>query len=172
MTREQFKKNLIQALEYKDQEVNNEDIEKFLDLNFDEDSSISDWNFGDFSEFVSDLCNNSGDFWSTVGSYDLHYPEKHYKVKTTYIDYYVTRDDVEETVLDNLDEFERESMSEDELDELIEQAIETTRDELPQELEFELDCQEDELEDIICDCISSETGWFINYFEYIIIEEN
>ena len=97
--------------------------------------------------------------------------DKHYKVRTTYIDYYVTKEDVEETVLDDLDELERESISEDELDELLEQAIETTIDELPQELEFELDCQENELEDILCDWISSETGWFINYFEYVIIEE-
>jgi PHD/YefM family antitoxin component YafN of YafNO toxin-antitoxin module len=96
---------------------------------------------------------------------------KHYKVRTTYIDYYVTREDVEETVLDDLDELERESMSEDELDELIEQAIETTIDELPQELELEIECEPDDLEDMICDAISSETGWFINYFEYVIIEE-
>lgn len=170
MTRKQFKKNLIQALENKDQDVSNEDIEKFLDLNFDEDNY--EWDYDDFTSFAGELCSNYGNFWETVRDFDLHCPEKHYKVKTTSIDYYVTRDDVEETVLDSLDEFERESMSEDELDELIEQAIETTRDELPQELEFEIDCQEDELEDIICDWISSETGWFINYFEYIILEEN
>ena len=172
MNREQFKRNLEASIENKDQYVNPEDIERFLALNFDEDSSIAEWSYDDFSDFSSDLCANFGDFWKTVSSYDLHCPDKHYRVRTTYIDYYITREDVEETVLDDLDELERESMSEDELDEIIEQAIETTIDELPQELEFELDCQEDELEDIICDWISSETGWFINYFEYIVVEEN
>ena len=97
--------------------------------------------------------------------------DKHYKVRTTYIDYYVTKEDVEETVLDDLDELERESMSEDELDQLLEQAIETTIDELPQELELEIECEPEDLDDMICDAISSETGWFINYFEYVIIDE-
>jgi restriction endonuclease Mrr len=97
--------------------------------------------------------------------------DKHYKVRTTYIDYYITRQDIEETVLDDLDELERESMSEDELDEIIEQAIETTRDELPQELELEITCEPEDLEDMIVDAISEEVGWLVNYFEYVIIEE-
>jgi hypothetical protein len=97
--------------------------------------------------------------------------DKHYKVRTTYIDYYVTKEDVEETVLDDLDELERESMSEDELDEIIEQAIETTRSGLPQELELEITCEPEDLEDMIVDAISEEVGWLVNYFEYVIIEE-
>ena len=171
MNREQFKRNLEASIENKDQYVNPEDIERFLALNFDEDSSIAEWSYDDFSDFSSDLCANFGDFWKTVSSYDLHCPDKHYKVHTIYIDYHITREDVEDTVLDSLDEDERESMSEDELDEMIEQALEDTRHELPQELDFELDCQEDELEDIICDLISDETGWFINYFNYQILDE-
>jgi hypothetical protein len=172
MNREQFKRNLEASIENKDQYVNPEDIERFLALNFDEDSSIAEWDYDDFSDFSSDLCNNFGDFWKTVSSYDLHCPDKHYRIRTTSIDYHITRQDIEDTVLDSLDDDERESMSEDELDEMIEQALEDTRDELPQELEFELDCQEDELEDIICDWISDETGWFINYFNYQILEES
>ena len=173
MNREQFKRNLEASIERKDQYVNPEDIERFLALNFDEDSSIAEWNYDDFSDFSSDLCNNSGDFWKTVSSYDLHCPDKHYKIKTTYVDYHITKEDIEDVVLSSLPEnYEREAISEDELAEIYEQAIEDTRDELPQEFEFELDCQEDELEDIICDWISDETGWFINYFEYIILKEN
>lgn len=94
--------------------------------------------------------------------------DKHYKVRTTYIDYYVTKEDID--LPDPFDSYGRMDV-EEYSDEEIENMIEEIRDGLPQELEFELDCQEDELDDFICDCISDETGWFINYFEYVIIEE-
>ena len=170
MTREQFKKNLIQAIEYKDQDVSDSDIEKFLDLNFDEDNY--EWDYNDFTSFASKLCSNFGNFWETARNFDLHCPDKHYRVRTTSIDYYLHRSDVEEDVRSTLDEDELESMSEDALNELIEQTIEDTISELPQELEFEIDCNEIDLEDILCDWISSETGYFINDFEYVILEEN
>ena len=172
MTREQFKRNLIQSIERKDQYVSNEDIEKFLDLNFDEDSSISDWDFGDFSDFVSDLCNNSGDFWETVSSYDLHCPDKHYKVRTNYIDYCIEDFEVEELIRERYTEIELEELSEDGFEELKESILDEIISELPQVLEYEVECQEDELDDILCDWISSETGYFINEFDYRILEEN
>ena len=74
MTREKFKRNLIQALDHTDQFVDNETLEKFLDLNYDEDGDW-DWNIDDFMGFAEELCANFGDFWKTVKSYDLNYLE-------------------------------------------------------------------------------------------------
>lgn len=94
--------------------------------------------------------------------------DKHYKVRTTYIDYYITKEDVDlPDPEDNYGIMDIDEYSEEDIEEMIEEI----RDGLPQELEFELDCQEDELDVLICDYISDETGWFINYFEYVIIEE-
>lgn len=54
MTREQFKTNLEQAIEFHDGYISNEDLEHFLDLNYDEDSSITDWTYSDFNAFAID----------------------------------------------------------------------------------------------------------------------
>lgn len=74
MTREKFKRNLVQALDHHDQYVSDEDIEKFLDLNYDEDGDW-DWDYEDFDYFAIEVCENFGHFWETVRSYDLNYPE-------------------------------------------------------------------------------------------------
>lgn len=55
MTREQFKQNLEEALEYHDGYISEEELETFLDLNYDEDSSITDWTFADFNCFALDV---------------------------------------------------------------------------------------------------------------------
>jgi hypothetical protein len=54
MTRKQFKQNLEQAIEFHDGYISNEDLETILDLNFNEDSSITGWTFSDFNTFAID----------------------------------------------------------------------------------------------------------------------
>jgi len=76
MTREKFKRNLIQALDRRDHYVDDKTLEEFLDLNYDEDGDW-DWDIDDFMGFADELCANFGDFWKTVRSYDLNYPEKY-----------------------------------------------------------------------------------------------
>ena len=55
MTREQFKTNLEQAIEFHDGYISNEDLERLLDLNFDENGLMPDWNFSDFNSFAIDF---------------------------------------------------------------------------------------------------------------------
>ena len=76
MTRNKFKENLVEALDSKDMFVKNEDIETFLDLNYDEDGDW-DWAYRGLSDFASEVCANFGDFWETVEEYDLHLPEEY-----------------------------------------------------------------------------------------------
>ena len=71
MSRNKFKRNLGQALDRRDQYVSDEDLEKFLDLNYDEDGDW-DWDLDDFMDFADEVCNEG--FWETVAEYDLHYP--------------------------------------------------------------------------------------------------
>lgn len=168
MTREQFKRNLLQSIERKDQDVSEEDIERFLSLNFDEDSSISNWTFDDFYDFSVELCNNYGDFWETVRDFDLHTPDKHYKVRTTYIDYDISEEDVE--LPDPFESYGRMDIEEYSSEE-IEDMIDELKNSLPQVLEFEVDCQEDELDEIISDLVSDETGYLINEVDYNVLEE-
>jgi len=76
MTREVFKRNLVQALDHRDMFVDNKTLEEFLDLNYDEDGDW-DWDYDNFTQFASDLCANFGDFWQTVEEYDLHTPAEY-----------------------------------------------------------------------------------------------
>lgn len=55
MTREQFKQSLLEALIHHDCYLPNEEAERFLDLNFNEDSSLLDWTFADFNSFAIDI---------------------------------------------------------------------------------------------------------------------
>ena len=71
MTRKQFRKNLIEALIHHDCDLTNEEIEKFLDLNYDEDSSLSDWTFSNFNSFAIDVCEEG--LWRACRLNDLHY---------------------------------------------------------------------------------------------------
>ena len=72
MTRKQFRKNLIEALIHHDCDLTNEEIEKFLDLNYDEDSSLSDWTFSNFNSFAIDVC-EEGLWRAACRLNDLHY---------------------------------------------------------------------------------------------------
>lgn len=71
MTRKQFKQNLEEAIEFHDGWERNEDLEKFLELNFDEDSSLSDWTFSNFNSFAIDVCEEG--LWRACRLNDLHY---------------------------------------------------------------------------------------------------
>ena len=54
MTRKEFKINLVEAIEFHDGYISDEDVEKLLDLNYDEDSSICNWTFSTFNTFALD----------------------------------------------------------------------------------------------------------------------
>lgn len=71
MTRKMFKKNLLEAIEFHDGYEKDEDIEKFLDLNFDEDGYMEEWTFNDFNDFAMNVCEEG--LWKAAKSYDLHY---------------------------------------------------------------------------------------------------
>lgn len=71
MTRKLFKKNLIEAIEFHDGYEKDEDIEKFLDLNFDEDGYMEEWTFADFNDFAMDICEEG--LWQAAKLCDLHY---------------------------------------------------------------------------------------------------
>lgn len=54
MTRKEFKQCLVEAIEFHDGYISNEEVETLLDLNYDEDSSITDWTFSSFNTFALD----------------------------------------------------------------------------------------------------------------------
>lgn len=88
---------------------------------------------------------------------------KKYKVRTKYIDYCIEDGDI-------IDCFWPECQDWDE--EQFEKKIDELRYELPQHLSFEIECEPELLECMVCEAISEETGWLVNIFSYDIIEEN
>lgn len=54
MTREQFTQNLVEAFEFHDVDLPDEEVDKFL-LNYNEDSSLNYWTFADFNSFAIDV---------------------------------------------------------------------------------------------------------------------
>lgn len=96
----------------------------------------------------------------------------YFKIRTTDIDYHVSNDDVYEKVCED-------ASIEEDSDEFYD-AIEKARVELEKELDFDpkmqnlefefYDCKKEDLDELVCDAISSETGWLINGFKYEIIE--
>lgn len=85
---------------------------------------------------------------------------KEYQIKVTSVDYCVEDEDVIDYV------------SEDPTDEEIENKIAEIKATLPQELDLEITCEPEDLEDQIADAISEETGWLNNSFTYEIASEN
>ena len=81
-----------------------------------------------------------------------------YKVKVTSVDYCVEDEDVIDYVEDCDDEEE------------IEAKIEEIKSSLPQTLELDIEGDREDLDDLVCDAISNETGWLINSFDYKILE--
>lgn len=55
MTKQQFTQNLEEALEFHDVDLLDEEVDKFLDLNYNEDSSLNYWTFADFNSFAIDV---------------------------------------------------------------------------------------------------------------------
>ena len=55
MNREQFTQNLVEAFEFHDVDLPDEEVDKFLDLNYNEDSSLNHWTFADFNSFAIDV---------------------------------------------------------------------------------------------------------------------
>jgi hypothetical protein len=82
-----------------------------------------------------------------------------YQIKVTSVDYCVEDEDVIDYV------------SEDPTDEEIENKIAEIKATLPQELELEIECEEEDLDDIIADTISEETGWLNNSFTYDVVSK-
>lgn len=86
-----------------------------------------------------------------------------YKIKTTFIDYSINYEDV--------DWLAPEDLKDEELDAWCDEKIEQIRQELPQELELEVTVDSaDELDYMIADAISEETGWLVEVFTYSILE--
>ena len=55
MTKQQFKQNLMEALEFNDCDVEEETLDNFIELNYNEDSSLNYWTFADFNSFAIDV---------------------------------------------------------------------------------------------------------------------
>jgi len=145
LTKEQFKYNLIEACADKDQYISVEDMEKFLDLNYDEDSSLAEWSYREFADFADVLAQHYGVLSEACQEFGLKFDET-YKVRVYDIDYDIKEEDVDDDL-----------------------SIEYVRGLLPTELELEITCEEDFLEDEITEAISEETGWLVNTYKYEII---
>lgn len=160
MSRKKFKNNLVQAIESKDYYVDDETIEKFLDLNYDEDSSITEWEYEDFNNFAHELCHAWGNFWEAVREFDLNVPAEKYLIKN--IKYSIENEDIsaylEERDSSNL---EPHDYSEEEWEE----ARKEIQDSLPQSFIVEIDPDYDDLEEALNNAISDETGWCIETYE-------
>jgi len=94
-----------------------------------------------------------------------------YKVKTTHIDYCVEEEDIlySGTFEEQHPEVEIDS---DEYWEAVDAEIARLKNSLPQTLEFEIECDPEDLDDEVGEAISEETGLLVNGFTYNIIEEN
>jgi hypothetical protein len=84
--------------------------------------------------------------------------EKIYKIKVTSVEYEVTAQDV--YYIDNDDDAEKE--------------IARIKASLPQTMEFEIECEKEDIDDVIGDTIAEKTGWLNISASYEIIggEEN
>lgn len=83
---------------------------------------------------------------------------KRYYVLTTEIDYYVGYEDVDDG---------KYEYSDDELN----RRIALVKSTLPQQLELEITCEPEDLDDQVADAISNETNWLINCCNYKILSE-
>ncbi len=89
--------------------------------------------------------------------------EKYYKVKTKNIDYDVTAEDLN---------YDRYDIDIDDMDEAeIDKHIAEVKNSIPQEFILEIECEPEDLTDMVCDAISEESGWLVNSFDFDILEE-
>jgi AAA+ ATPase superfamily predicted ATPase len=92
---------------------------------------------------------------------------KCYKVKTTKIEYCVEEEDVCDEIA-NDPEIEEDS---EEYYDAIHNEIKWLRETLPQVLVLEIECDLEDLDDMVGDAITNETGWLVEWFNYDILEE-
>jgi len=90
---------------------------------------------------------------------------KEYKIKVTSVDYCIEEEDVC-WQFDNQADLEEDS---DEYYDAIHQEIKRIKESLPQTMLLEIGCDKTDLEDMVVDAISNETGWLINGCTYEII---
>ena len=88
--------------------------------------------------------------------------ESCFTVRCYNIDYCIELEDLESNG------FDIDNMT----DEEIEAAKQKIRSTLPEELTLDVECTEEDLEDVVVDVLSDETGWLINSYDYAIISEN
>lgn len=86
-----------------------------------------------------------------------------FKVKCHDIDYCVGWEDVE----NNFDV--PEDLNDEQLDDWFEEKIDQIKSTLPEEVTLTVEATEEDLEDVVVDALSEETGWLINSYEYDII---
>jgi len=84
-----------------------------------------------------------------------------YIVKVTSVDYCIEDEDVFDNYWPECQDWE---------DEDFDRARSEIYDGLPQELILEVECDRKDLDDMVCDAISEETGWLIYSFDYKILE--
>ena len=87
-------------------------------------------------------------------------------IKTVSIDYCIEDQDIC-WQFDNQADLEEDS---EEYYDAIHKEIEKIKASLPQEIELEIECSADELDDFVVDAISEETGWLVNSFEYKVLD--
>lgn len=92
----------------------------------------------------------------TEGTFQVH-------VKS--VDYAVEFNDCWDIVVDENPGIDEDS---DEFDNLVYAKIEEIKKSLPQELDLEITCYKEDLEDYVADAISQETDWLINGAEFDI----
>ena len=74
MDKETFKLNFMEALDRYGASVDEDKVDQFLNLNFKDESELSEWTYGNFDDFASSMCqayNDRKDFWDVVEEYDL-----------------------------------------------------------------------------------------------------
>jgi hypothetical protein len=55
MTRKQFKQNLVEAFEFHDVDLQDEEVDKLVNYNFDESGETAGWTFANFNSFALDV---------------------------------------------------------------------------------------------------------------------
>lgn len=89
-----------------------------------------------------------------------------FKVHVSSVNYDVTFNDCWDIVVDEHPGIDENS---DEFDELVYAKIDEIKKSLPQELDLEVTCAKEGLDDYVADAISEETNWLINSCEYNIV---
>ena len=90
-----------------------------------------------------------------------------YHVKTTSIDYCVEDEDVCWEI-DNDPTIEEDS---EEYYDAIHDRIKEIKNDLPQTLDLEIECEEEDLDYEVCEAVSEQTGWLTNGVNYKIISK-